>query len=67
MVGELYAESLIARVVETTDRKIEEEHFGLRTGRSCADQIFVVRELCEKLEGNVQVGFISLHGYEKIV
>ena len=48
--GKLYGRVLIERVVETSEQQIGEEQSGFRKGRSCADQIFVVRQLCEKLK-----------------
>ena len=39
---------LIGRIVNRTDGVLGKEQCGFRCGRGCVDQIFVVRQLCEK-------------------
>ena len=46
--GKLYGRVLIERVRRGTDCIVGEEQCGFRAGRSCVDQLFVVKELCEK-------------------
>ena len=48
VVGKLYGRVLIKRIRESTDGAIGEEQCGFRSGRGCADQIFAVRQVCEK-------------------
>ena len=48
VVGKLYGIVLIRRVREGTERAIGEEQCGFRRGRGCVDQIFAVRQVCEK-------------------
>ena len=49
VVGKVYGRVLIERVIECTDEAIGEEQCGFRSGRGCTDQIFVVRQVCEKM------------------
>ena len=39
---------LIKRVRAGTECAIGEEQFGFRQGRGCMDQVFAVRQVCEK-------------------
>ena len=45
----MYGKALINRV-ESTVRGKSEKQFGFRKNTSFSDQIFVVRELCEKMK-----------------
>ena len=46
--GKLYGRVLIERVREGTDSGVGDEQCGFRAGRGCMDQVFVVRQVCEK-------------------
>ncbi len=48
VVGTVYGKVLIGRVRENTDGMIRDEQGGFRRGRECVDQIFTVRQVCEK-------------------
>ena len=48
VVGKIYGRILINRVREGTEGVIGEEQGGFRRGRGCVDQVFVVRQVCEK-------------------
>ena len=48
VVGKLYGRVLIKRIRESTDGAIGEEQCGFRSGRGCTDQIFAVKQVCEK-------------------
>ena len=48
VVGKLYGRILIGRIRDCTERVLGEEQCGFRRGRGCTDQIFTVRQLCEK-------------------
>ena len=63
--GKLYGRVLIERVVETSEQQIGEEQSGFRKGRSCADQIFVVRQLCEKLKEKRKLVYMAFMDLEK--
>ena len=45
----VYGRILIERVIENSEGQVGEEQSGFRKGRSCADQIFVLRQVCEKM------------------
>ena len=68
--GKLYGRILIERVVENSEGQVGEEQSGFRKGRSCADQIFVLRQLCEKMkekEKRVWVAFMDLEkAYDRV-
>ena len=48
IVGKLYGRVLIQRVNAGTECAIGEEQYGFRQGRECTDQVFAVRQVCEK-------------------
>ena len=48
VVGKLYGRILMKRIRELTDSVMGEEQCGFRRGRGCVDQIFTVKQLCEK-------------------
>uniref|UniRef100_UPI003EB93A31 RNA-directed DNA polymerase n=1 Tax=Klebsiella pneumoniae TaxID=573 RepID=UPI003EB93A31 len=48
VVGKVYGRVLIRRVREGTEGVIGDEQCGFRRGRGCTDQIFAVRQVCEK-------------------
>ena len=52
VVGKLFGRVLIKRVRAGTESAIGEEHCGLRQCRGCMDQVFAVRQMCEKYLAN---------------
>ena len=48
VVGKVYGRVLIERIRGGTDGVVGEEQSGLRSGRLCVDQVFAVRQVCEK-------------------
>ena len=52
VVGKLYGRVLIKRVRTGTECAIGEEQCGFRQGRGCTDQVFAVRQVCEKYLAN---------------
>ena len=48
VVGKLYGRILINRIRDKTETVISEVQSGFRKGRGCTDQIFIVRQICEK-------------------
>jgi hypothetical protein len=63
--GKIYGRVLIERVKERTECYLREEQGGFRQGRGCVDQIFTVKQLCEKyLEVNKEV-YIAFMDLEK--
>ena len=65
VVGKVYGRVLIERVIECTDKAIGEEQCGFRSGRGCIDQIFVVRQICEKMLEKHQDVFWAFMDLEK--
>ena len=54
---------MIKRVRDGTECAIGEEQCGFRQGRVCMDQVFTIRQVCEKYPGNgkdVFCAFIDL-------
>merc|ERR1711888_425040 len=68
--GKVYGRILIERVVENSEGQVGEELSGFRKGRSCADQVFVLRRVCEKMKEKgkqVWVAFMDLEkAYDRI-
>ena len=52
VVGKLFGRVLIKRVRAGTKCAIREEQCGFRQGRGCMDQVFAVRQVCEKYLAN---------------
>ena len=48
VVGKVYGRVLINRIRDKTENVIAEVQGGFRRGRGCTDQIFTVRQICEK-------------------
>ena len=48
VVGKLYGRVLIKRVRARTECAIGEEKCRFRQGRGCMDQVFYVRQVCDK-------------------
>ena len=48
VVGKLFGRALIKSVRAGTECAIGEEQCGFRQGRGCMDQVFAVRQVCEK-------------------
>ena len=51
VVGKVYGRVLINRIRDKTENVIAEVQGGFRRGRGCTDQIFTVRQICEKYLG----------------
>ena len=71
VVGKVYGRILINRVSELTDSKMGEEQGGFRTGRGCVDQVFGLKQICEKYlekrDKDVYVAFLDLEkAYDKV-
>ena len=52
VVGNLYGTVLIKRDMAGTECAIGVEQCGFRQGRGCLDQVFAVRQVCEKYLAN---------------
>ena len=52
VVGKLYGRVMIQRVRAGTECAIGDEQCGFRQGRGCMDQLFAVRQVCEKYLAN---------------
>ena len=52
VVGMLFGRVLIKRVRAGTESTIGEEQCGFWQGRGCMDQVFAVRQVCEKYLAN---------------
>ena len=62
MVGKVYGRVFINRIRDKTENMIAEVQSGYRRGR-CADQIFIVRQICKKYLGkgkDVHFAFLDL-------
>ena len=52
VVGKLYSRVLIKTVMAGTECAIGEEQCGFRQGRGCMDEVFAIRQVCEKYLAN---------------
>ena len=65
IVGKIYGRVLINRIREGTDGCLREEQCGFREGRGCVDQVFVVRQVCEKYLAKGRDSFWAFMDLEK--
>ena len=65
VVVKLYGRVLIKRVRAGTECAIGEEQCGLMQGRGCMDQVFAVRQVCEKNLANGKNVFWAFMDLEK--
>ena len=65
VVGTLFGGVLIIRVRAGTECAIGEKQCGFRQGRGCMDQVFAVRQVCEKYLANGKDVFWAFLDLEK--
>ena len=65
VVGKLFGRVLIKRVRGGIQCAIGEEQCGFRHGRGCMDQVFAVRQVCEKYLANAKDVFWAFVDLEK--
>ena len=65
MVGKLYGRVVINRIRDGTEDALGEEQSGFRRGRGCVDQVFVVRQGCEKYLDRERDSFWAFMDLEK--
>ena len=65
VVGQLFGRVLIKRVRAGTECAIGEEQCGLSQGRGCTDQVYAVRQVCEKCLANETDVFWAFMDMEK--
>ena len=65
MVGKIYGRVLINRIRDGTEEVLMEEQCGFRRGRGCVDQVFVVRQVCEKYLAKGKDSFWAFMDLEK--
>ena len=70
VVGKVYGRVLINRIRDKTENVIAEVQGGFRRGRGCTDQVFIVRQICEKYLGkgkDVYFAFLDLEkAYDRV-
>ena len=63
--GKIFCRVLLQRIRQGVDKRLREEQAGFRSGRSCTDQIFVLRNIVEQsLEWNSSL-YINFIDFEK--
>ena len=60
VAGQLFGSVLIKRVRAETECAIGEEQCVFRQGRGCMDQVFAIRQVCEKYLANGKDVFWAL-------
>ena len=63
-MDKLFGRVLIKRVRSGTKCAIGEEQCGFRQGRGCMDQVFAVRQVCEKYFANEKDVFLAFMDLE---
>ena len=62
MPGKVYSSVLLNRIKTAADEKIREEQAGFRSGRSCIEQIFTLRniiEQCNEYRKPLHINFVD--------
>ena len=62
VVGKVHGRVLINRIRDKTENVIAEVQGGFRRGRGCTDQIFIVRQICEKYLGKDKDVYFAFFG-----
>ena len=65
VVGKVYGRVLINRIGDKTENVIAEVQSGFRRGRGCTDQMFIVRQICEKYLGKGKDVYFVFLDWEK--
>ena len=65
LAGKLFGRVLIKRVRVGTECAIWEEQCGFRQGRGCMDQVFSVRQVCEKYLAKMGKIYSDRYGFGK--
>ena len=65
VVGKVYGRILINRIRDKTESVIAEVQSDFRRGRGCTDQIFIVRQICEKYLGKGKDAYFAFLDLEK--
>ena len=65
VIGKPYGRVLIKRVRTGTEFAVGEELCRFRQGRGCMDQVFAIRQVCEKYLANMKDGFWMFTDLEK--
>ena len=66
VVGKVYGRVLINRIRDKAENVIAEVQGGLKRGRGCTDQIFIVRQIFEKYLGKGMDLCFAFLGLEKV-
>ena len=64
-VDELYGRVLIKRVNAGTECAIGEEQWVFRQGRGCMDQVFAIRQVCERKIAHGERCILGVYGFGK--
>ena len=65
VVGKVFGRVLIKRVRAGTECAIVKEQCGFRQCRGCMDQVFAVRQVCEKYLANGKKCILGVFGFGK--
>ena len=65
VVGKLYGRMLIKRVKNGTECARVEEPNGFRKSRGCIDQVFLVKQVCEKYLAKGKENVLGLYLFGK--
>ncbi len=63
--GKIYGRILTERLMQVTEKKVNDEQHGFRKGKSCADKIFAVRMLVEEYLGKDRKLYAAIMDLEK--
>ena len=63
--GKVYGRLVIERVRKLTERSVRDEQGGFRKGRGCVDQVFMLKNICEKYLEKCKDVFVAFMDLEK--
>jgi len=56
---------ILDRIKVSVDKTLRQQQAGFRTGRSCCDQIFALRQILEKINGNNSNLLVNFIDFQK--
>ncbi len=63
--GKIFTKILMNRIKDEIDQKLRKEQAGFRAGRSCTDQIFILRNIIEQSNEWKRILYINFVDFEK--
>jgi len=63
--GKVMGSIILDRIQVSVDKTLRQQQAGFSTGRSCCDQIFALRQILEKINGNNSNLLVNFIDFQK--